>query len=234
MKPILKINKLQKKFVLHNQNGAILDVLRGFSLEINEGEIVALCGPSGVGKSTLLKAIYGTYRVDGGSIQCFYDDQWLDITCATPREILSLRNSMIGYVSQFLRVIPRVPALDIVAEPAIELGESEDSARRKAAALLDRLRIPEELFALSPLTFSGGEQQRVNIARALSAPRKLTLFDEPTASLDPDNRRTVLDMIVQLRNAGNAIVGIFHDANDRKILGTRDIDISVQDGVSHA
>lgn len=234
MHSILKITKLQKKFLLHNQNGAVLDVLRGISLEVGEREIVALCGPSGIGKSSLLKALYGTYRVNGGTIEYRLDDHWLDLTRATAREILNLRKMMIGYVSQFLRVIPRVPTLDIVAEPAIELGESEEAARQRAADLLDKLRIPEELFSLSPLTFSGGEQQRVNIARALSAPRKLTLFDEPTASLDPVNRQTVLEMIAHLRESGNAIVGIFHDARDREILGAREIDLSIQDELSHA
>ncbi|MEM9473555.1 MAG: phosphonate C-P lyase system protein PhnL [Pseudomonadota bacterium] len=216
---------MDKQFVLHTQNGAVLDVLRGTSLVVKAGEIATLCGPSGAGKSSLLKAVFGTYRVNGGRILVRHGDDSIDVAAAAPREMSALRRDVIGYVSQFLRVIPRVPALDIVADPAIEQGVTPDDARARAADLLQRLRIPDNLFNLSPLTFSGGEQQRVNIARAMAAPRPLMLFDEPTASLDPENRATVLHMIAGLRDSGTAVLGIFHDPADRKTLGARDIDM---------
>ncbi len=225
-KPILSVERISKQFVLHTQNGAILDVLKSVSLKVHAGEITAMCGPSGAGKSSLLKAVYGTYRVCGGRIVVRRDDNSCDVAAASPRAIAALRRDTIGYVSQFLRVIPRVPAIDIVAEPAIEQGTRPYEARARAAALLRRLRIPDNLLKLSPLTFSGGEQQRVNIARAMAAPRPLMLFDEPTASLDPENRATVLEMIAGLRHRGTAILGIFHDPADRSTLAAREIEIS--------
>ncbi len=224
-KPVLSVEQIDKQFVLHTQNSAVLDVLRATSVTVKAGEIAALCGPSGAGKSSLLKAVYGTYRVNGGRILVRHGNDIIDVATAAPRKISALRRDAIGYVSQFLRVIPRVPALDIVADPAIEQGVTPHDARVRAADLLQRLRIPDNLFNLSPLTFSGGEQQRVNIARAMSAPRPLMLFDEPTASLDPENRATVLQMIASLRDSGTAVLGIFHDPADRQTLGARDIDM---------
>lgn len=223
---VLSVDQVNKQFVLHTQNGAVLDVLRGVSLSVHGGEIAALCGPSGAGKSSLLKAVYGTYRIGGGRILVRHKGGTCDVAVAPPRQISALRRDTIGYVSQFLRVIPRIPAIDIVADPAIEQGMKPDAARARATELLTRLRIPDNLLHLSPLTFSGGEQQRVNIARAMAAPRPLMLFDEPTASLDPQNRATVLDMIADLRKSGTAILGIFHDPADRRTLAARDIDMA--------
>ena len=222
---VLDVEQLDKQFTLHTQNGAVLNVLEKVNLTVSAGEIVALCGPSGAGKSSLLKSVYGTYRVNGGKINIMSENGMLDIAKAEPREIIELRTKTIGYVSQFLRVIPRVSTLDIVANAAIEIGTEEKDARALAVDLLERLRIPAALHELSPLTFSGGEQQRVNIARAMSAPRPLMLFDEPTASLDPVNRETVLGMIRDLSEAGTAVLGIFHDPKDREKLGTRDFEL---------
>jgi len=224
--PVLSVRQLSKCFVLYHQNGTVLDVLNGIGLDVNAGEIAALTGPSGAGKSSLLKAIYGTYRVNSGSIVVRHDGIETDIATAPPRIVSALRANTIGYVSQFLRVIPRVPALEIVADPAIEMGMDREAAMDRARELLTILRIPDHLVSLSPLTFSGGEQQRVNIARAVAAPRPLMLFDEPTASLDPANRETVLGLIASLRDAGTAVLGIFHDPADRKSLGARDIQIA--------
>lgn len=222
---VLSIEQLKKSFVLHTQNGAVLNILDGVDLTVSSGEIVALCGPSGAGKSSLIKAVFGTYRVNGGRISIFTDAGVVDIVNAPAREMVDLRTHTIGYVSQFLRVIPRVSTIDIVAGAAIEIGISEHDARERAKALLEELRIPEPLHTLSPLTFSGGEQQRVNIARAMSAPRPLMLFDEPTASLDPQNRETVLRMIRDLADNGTAVLGIFHNPQDRKQLRTRDFEM---------
>jgi alpha-D-ribose 1-methylphosphonate 5-triphosphate synthase subunit PhnL len=219
----LRIRQLRKQFVLHTQNGAVLDVLQGVDLDVKPGEIVALCGPSGAGKSSLLKAVYGTYRVDGGEIIIAHNGREIDLTTANPREIVDMRKRSIGYVSQFLRVIPRVSTLDIVSNGAIELGTGPEKARMDAVSLLERLRIPAALHELSPLTFSGGEQQRVNIARAMSSPKSLMLFDEPTASLDPQNRQTVLSMLRDLADQGTAVLGIFHDPADRAEIGAREV-----------
>lgn len=227
---ILTIERLEKTFTLHTQNGVVLRVLENVSLEISPREIVALCGPSGAGKSSLLKSIYGTYRVSGGSINILTDVGLVDISNANPRQITELRHHTIGYVSQFLRVIPRVSTLDIVSSAAIEAGANEAQAQERASELLEALRIPASLHGLSPLTFSGGEQQRVNIARALSAPRPLMLFDEPTASLDPQNRETVLKMIRELAANGTAVLGIFHNPGDRAKLGAREFEMQqIQD-----
>lgn len=223
MTTILEIKQLSKQFTLYTQNDAVLDVLREVNLNVSSGEIVALCGPSGAGKSSLLKAVYGTYRANGGSINILDHGELINLVSADPRQIINLRKHTIGYVSQFLRVIPRVATIDIVANAAIEMGSLEGTAKGKAVELLEKLRIPKALHDLSPLTFSGGEQQRVNIARAMSAPRPLMLFDEPTASLDPKNRETVLKMIKELASKGTAVLGIFHDPKDREVLGTRDI-----------
>lgn len=231
---ILDVRQVKKTFTLHTQNGAVLDVLNGVDLEVRRREIVALCGPSGSGKSSLLKSVFGTYRVDGGHINVRDHTGFKNIATAAPREIAQLRTDTIGYVTQFLRVIPRVSTRDIVANAAIETGTDNAKAYARAEDLLTQLRIPEALHTLSPLTFSGGEQQRVNIARAMSAPRPLMLFDEPTASLDPQNRATVIHMIRDLAASGTAVLGIFHDPKDRAELGAREFHLKDTESLAHA
>lgn len=216
---------LGKTFVLHNQGGQKIPVFGGLDLTVNKGECVVLHGPSGAGKSTLMRALYGNYLVDQGSIKVNHNSDWVDMSRAEPQKILAVRKSTMGYVSQFLRAIPRVSALDIVAEPLMILGEDESKARARAGELLTRLRVPESLWTLAPATFSGGEQQRVNIARGFSADFPILLLDEPTASLDAKNRETVTDMISEATARGTAIVGIFHDEDVRKAVGTRLFDI---------
>jgi alpha-D-ribose 1-methylphosphonate 5-triphosphate synthase subunit PhnL len=214
-KPMLQMNKLSKQFLLHLQNSTTLTVLQDFNLILSPGECVRLSGPSGMGKSTVLKLAYGNYRASAGEILVRdTEGQYIDMTQASARAVLHLRAHSMGYVSQFLRVIPRVAAIDIVAEPLLENGlelVSREQAREEAAHWLTRLRIPEALWQLPPATFSGGEQQRINLARSFIKPRPLLLLDEPTASLDPVNTQTVIEMIVQARNQGAAILGIFHD-----------------------
>lgn len=213
--PMLQMNKLSKQFLLHLQNSTALTVLQNFNLTLSPGECVRLSGPSGMGKSTILKLAYGNYRASAGEILVRdIDGQYIDMTQASARAVLHLRAHSMGYVSQFLRVIPRVAAIDIVAEPLLENGldlMSREQAREEAAHWLTRLRIPEALWHLPPATFSGGEQQRINLARSFIKPRPLLLLDEPTASLDPVNTQTVIEMIVQARAQGVAILGIFHD-----------------------
>ena len=227
--PVIEVENLAKSFVLHNQGGALLPVLNAVSLRVHAGECVVLQGPSGAGKSTLLKCIYANYRASSGSIRVRHGGGRIDVAAAGSRELLALRRDTLGYVSQFLRVIPRVPALDIVAEPLAELaGEDEPalaSARAAAEQLLLRLRIPRRLWGLPPATFSGGEQQRINIARSLIRRKPVLLLDEPTASLDADNRITVTHLIKEAREAGCAVLGIVHDARVRDAIATRVIDM---------
>jgi alpha-D-ribose 1-methylphosphonate 5-triphosphate synthase subunit PhnL len=221
MEEVLRINGLAKRFRLHLQGQIEIPVFSGFNLSLVKGEVLAVTGPSGMGKSSLLKLIYGTYKTDSGRIEVKHDDGWVDVAAGEPRTVLDVRRRTIGYVTQFLRVIPRVPAIDIVAEPLLERGIEGKRATTRAGELLSRLSIPERLWHLSPVTFSGGEQQRVNIARGFAAHHPIMLLDEPTASLDEDNRRRVLSLIIESRDRGSAIIGIFHDARERAQVATR-------------
>jgi alpha-D-ribose 1-methylphosphonate 5-triphosphate synthase subunit PhnL len=225
MATALKIEKLCKEFTLHQQGGVRIAVLDNVSLEVDGGEAVAITGPSGRGKSSLLKLIYGSYKATSGAIRVFHDGAWIDAVNAEPRDMIVIRRQTIGYVTQFLRVIPRVPALDIVAEPLIERGIAPGKAEERAKDLLSRLNIPEELWPLSPMTFSGGEQQRVNIARGFAAHHPVLLLDEPTASLDDENRGRVLTLVAEARAAGSAIVAVFHDEAERRRACSREVSL---------
>ncbi|MBO9407932.1 phosphonate C-P lyase system protein PhnL [Shimia sp. R9_1] len=220
---MIEIRDLSKTFTLHNQGSAVIPVMDGANLSVARGECVALTGASGAGKSTLMRMIYGNYLAAGGSIVV----DGVDVVQAEPREILALRREVLGYVSQFLRVVPRVPTLDVVAEPLLAVGVEAEAARERARDLLTQLRIPERLWQLSPTSFSGGEQQRVNIARGFAHSYPAMLLDEPTASLDATNRATVLGLIEEAKARGAAIVGIFHDEAARDQVCDREIDVSV-------
>lgn len=211
----IDVGGLGKRFRLHTQGGVEIEVFRNLEFGVRFGECVALHGPSGCGKSTLLRALYANYMVGEGAIRVRHGDAWVDMASAEPRAVLSVRRRTMGYVSQFLRVIPRVPALEIVAEPLRLRGIDPDQARRQAGAMLARLNVPERLWGLAPATFSGGEQQRVNIARGFIAEMPILLLDEPTAALDAANRAIVAELILERKAAGTAIVGIFHDAEIR-------------------
>lgn len=220
---MIEIKNLTKTFTLHNQGSVVIPVMDAAELSVARGECVALTGASGAGKSTLMRMIYGNYLAAGGSIVV----DGVDVVTAEPREILALRREVLGYVSQFLRVVPRVPTLDVVAEPLFAVGVETDAARDRARELLARLNIPERLWSLSPTSFSGGEQQRVNIARGFAHTYPAMLLDEPTASLDAANRETVLSLIEEAKARGAAIVGIFHDEAARDRVCDREIDVSV-------
>jgi len=223
---MLKAEGLSKSFVLHNQGGVRLDVFTGLELEVRRGECLILAGPSGAGKSSLLRSLYANYKPQAGSVLVRHGDEIVDLCTAEPYEILEVRRRTLGYVSQFLRVIPRVPTIDLVVEPLAIRGVDPAVARQRAGDLLTRLRIPEALWGLPPATFSGGEQQRVNIAMTFVQDYPILLLDEPTASLDLDNRRTVMDLIAEARQRGAAVVGIFHDAEVRATVGTRSYDLT--------
>jgi len=223
--PALVVEGLRKTFTLHTQGGIYLPVLRGVDLTVYPGECVVLTDPSGSGKSTLLRSIYANYRPQSGRILVAHDGGRVDMVSAEPRELLAVRRRTIGYVSQFLRVIPRVPALDVVIEPLRAFGMPRDAALERGRALLARLRIPERLWSLSPVTFSGGEQQRVNISRGFIAEFSVLLLDEPTASLDAASRAIAVDLIREARERGAAIVGTFHDAEVREAVATRAVSL---------
>ena len=206
---MLEAEGLAKAFTLHLQGGTRIPVLADATLTVSAGECVALAGPSGAGKSTLMRCLYGNYRADTGHVRVRHRGALVDIARAAPRLVLEVRRESIGYVSQFLRVVPRVSALDIVREAG---GD---------ASLLTRLNIAPRLQALPPATFSGGEQQRVNIARGFAGGHKVLLLDEPTASLDPANRDVVVAMITEAKSQGCAIIGIFHDAAVRDAVADR-------------
>lgn len=224
--PVLKVEGLAKSFTLHLQGGRRLPVLGGIDLAVAPGDSVALVGPSGAGKSTLMRALYGNYLAGQGRILVAHDGAMVDIASADPRLIVSVRRRTIGYVSQFLRVIPRVSTVAIVAEPARRAGLGEAEAFDRARTLLARLNLPEALWDLPPATFSGGEQQRVNLARGFAYPYPVMLLDEPTASLDPANRAVVIGLIEEAKARGAALVGIFHDREVREAVATRSIEVT--------
>ena len=221
----LKVSNLEKTFTMHLRGGLTLPVMHGAALHVEAGECVVLGGPSGIGKSSILKMIYGNYAVDSGSIEILHDDEVHDIATASPRQVLEIRRRTLGYVSQFLRTVPRVGALDIVAEPLAARGTPAGEARDIAARMLARLNLPEALWQLPPATFSGGEQQRVNIARGFITDHPVLLLDEPTASLDAANRAVVVDMIREKKSQGVALLGIFHDEDVRASVADRIVDV---------
>jgi alpha-D-ribose 1-methylphosphonate 5-triphosphate synthase subunit PhnL len=218
---MLRTEGLFKTFTLHLRDGMRLPVLNGIDLQISQGECVVLSGPSGAGKTTLMRSLYGNYRAGGGHIHVRHQGQVIDLASASPREILAIRHATLGYVSQFLRVVPRVPALDIVSEALTAHGISQHEARERAAELLLRFNIPRRLHAIPPATFSGGEQQRVNLARGFIAGHPILLLDEPTASLDSENRAVVTRMVAEAKAKGTAIVAICHDEDVRDVIADR-------------
>ena len=226
MRTRLCLNDVGKTFTMHLQGGLAIPVVAGVSFAVDAGECVVLGGPSGAGKSSILKMIYGNYRCERGQILVTEDEKIVNIASAAPRQVLALRQKTIGYVSQFLRVIPRVSAENVVAEPLIAQGTGEAAARKVARDLLARLNVPETLWGLPPATFSGGEQQRVNIARGFIAHYPLLLLDEPTASLDAANRAVVIDLVNEKKQQGVAMLGILHDLDVREVIADRVVDVS--------
>jgi len=222
----LELSGVSKSFTMHLQGGVRLSVVADVAFAVGAGECVVLDGPSGVGKSSVLKMIFGSYRCDRGQILVRRGTQRADIASVAPRRILALRKDTIGYVSQFLRAVPRVPTIDVVAEPLVLNGAPRDAARKSATELLRRLNIPAALWGLPPATFSGGEQQRVNVARGLLPDLPLLLLDEPTASLDAANCEVVTDLIAEKKRRGTAIVAVVHDPKVRNDIADRIVDLT--------
>jgi alpha-D-ribose 1-methylphosphonate 5-triphosphate synthase subunit PhnL len=226
MNAMIDISQAEKTFTMHLQGGVQLPVVRGVSFQVHAGECVVLSGPSGAGKSSILKMIFGNYRCDSGRIGIRHQGAVIDLASAEPRQVLNVRRATIGYVSQFLRAVPRVATIDVVAEPLIANGVARTEARQQAGSLLRVLNIPERLWALPPSTFSGGEQQRVNIARGFISDLPILLLDEPTASLDAANRAVVVELIAQKKARGVAMVAIVHDDEIRRLIADRIIDVT--------
>ena len=222
----LSVRNLAKTFTMHLRGGISLPVVENVTFDINAGECVVLGGPSGAGKSSILKMVYGNYGVDSGEVLIAHDGRQIDLASADPRTVLTLRRDAIGYVSQFLRTVPRVSALDVVAEPLVVRGVDKYEAQKRAGEMLSRLNLPERLWSLPPATFSGGEQQRVNIARGFITHHPVLLLDEPTASLDAANRAVVVGMIAQKKREGVAMLGIFHDEDVRAEVADRIVDVT--------
>jgi len=219
--PLIVVEDLAKTFVLHNADAAAIPVFSRLRLEVGPGECVVLAGESGVGKSTLMRAIYGNYLPTAGAVRVLHDGEYVDITRADPHQVIDVRRRTLGYVSQFLRVIPRISTLQLVMEPLLENGVDPAEARGRAERLLSALRLPRAHWDLPPATFSGGEQQRVNIARSFIRNYPVLLLDEPTASLDAENRAIVVTLIREALAAGAAMIGIFHDHDVRDAVATR-------------
>lgn len=224
--PAILVDGLAKTFTLYNQGGAGIPVFDRLHLSVKPGECVVLAGESGVGKSTLMRTIFGNYLPTQGRVEVLHDGRYVDITSAEPHMVLEIRRRTLGYVSQFLRVIPRISTLDLTMEPLLENGVDPDEARERAIAVLQALRLPQAHWDLPPATFSGGEQQRVNIARSFVREYPILLLDEPTASLDAANRAIVVDLIRAALDKGTAMIGIFHDADVRDAVATRLFQVS--------
>ncbi|WP_417671260.1 phosphonate C-P lyase system protein PhnL [Roseibium sp.] len=222
----LYLNNVGKSFTMHLQGGSTIPVVTNVDFSVKASECVVLGGASGAGKSSILKMIYGNYRCDQGQILITCGDEIVNMADAQPRRVLALRQNTIGYVSQFLRVIPRVSAVEVVAEPLIAQGADAELALSKARDLLTRLNVPERLWTLPPATFSGGEQQRVNIARGFIADYPILLLDEPTASLDAANRSVVVELVDEKKAKGVAMLGILHDQDVRDRIADHIIDVT--------
>ena len=232
---VLDVVALGKRFTMHLRAGLELAVLDDVTFSAGPGECIALTGPSGRGKSTLMKCLYGNYGIDRGHVLVRAAHGIVDLATASPQEVLALRRRDLSYVSQFLRVVPRVPALDVVAQRVVDTDPMADDgadandrydarlerARDDVRSLLARLRLPAALWDLPPATFSGGEQQRVNIARGFVVPARVLLLDEPTASLDATNRDVVVELIQEAKQRGTTVIGIFHDPAVRDAVATR-------------
>lgn len=222
----IKVRNISKEFTVHTRGGIKINGYDDINFEVHKGEFISLYGPSGMGKSSILKALYRTYTTTSGDILFTKEDGTsINIASCDESTMLDLRKNDIGYVSQFLQVLPRISAVDVVAQPLIDKGEIVEVAQQKAKEMLAYLSIKEELFDVSPLTFSGGEQQRVNIAKGIIAPKSVLLLDEPTASLDKTNTMKVIEKLLEIKKQGVAMIGIFHDLDAMRAISDKVYDL---------
>lgn len=210
--PILEVCQLKKAFHLHLVDGRSIEPFADISFQVGKGELFMITGKSGIGKTTILKCIYRTYLTTSGDIW-YHSQRFGHVNIAKVSEdvVLMLREHELAFCSQFLKVLPRVPAVDITAEPLVKRGVVREEARKEAECWLRRLGIEQSRWQASPVTFSGGEQQRLNLARAFIARPRFLLLDEPTASLDATSKSIVLEMICEARAAGVTILTVSHD-----------------------
>jgi alpha-D-ribose 1-methylphosphonate 5-triphosphate synthase subunit PhnL len=221
---MLTVDRLQKTFRLHLLGGRPLPALVDVSLRVRAGELVAVLGTSGSGKSTLLKCLSRTYLPTGGhAVFSSLRFGRVDLVTAADPVVVALRAGEIAMVSQFLYAVPRRPADLLVAEPLLRAGVDRTIARVCARALLSRLLLPERLHDGYPATFSGGERQRVNLARAMIGTPRLLLLDEPTSALDPTTRAAAWELIRERVADGAAAIGVFHDMSTVEELASRTI-----------
>jgi alpha-D-ribose 1-methylphosphonate 5-triphosphate synthase subunit PhnL len=209
---MITVKHLTKKFELRLDHEMNVNPFEDLSFQVSKGQFMGIAGPSGIGKSTILKCIYRTYLPTSGEI--LYDSAkygTIDLVTASEREMFHLRKEEISYVSQFLRVIPRVSAVDVVAERLLPAGVSLQDARAQAEKMLERLNIPRKLYQGFPATFSGGEQQRINLARAFIVRPRMMILDEPTASLDKLTKASVVEILQEMKAHGTTMMGVFHD-----------------------
>lgn len=216
---MLEVNNLTKAFQMHLVDGRTIEPFSNISFRVPQGQVFVISGKSGIGKTTILKCIYRTYLTTKGEIW-YASQQFGRVNMATlgEEQVVTLRERELGFCSQFLKVLPRVPALDITAEPLLKRGMAREQARPIAAQWLARLGIEESRWQASPVTFSGGEQQRLNLARAFIAAPRLLLLDEPTASLDAVSKAIVLEMIAEAKAAGVTILTVSHDTESLTTL----------------
>jgi len=208
--PILRVEAYSKQFELHEQ-GKVIPSSCNVNLSVYSGRLTALIGPTGAGKSTVLKGIYRTYLPSSGRlIYQTASGHEIDLAQADEHQILELRRTEIAYVTQFLHALPRQATEDVVAQPLLLKGMDKTQARNLARNMLAAMNLPERLWNISPATFSGGEKQRVNLARGLVSRPRLLLLDEPTASLDPKTTDKVVRLIENLKDEGVAMLAIFH------------------------
>lgn len=210
---VLSVHGLSKTFEMHVLGDTQVVGLDDVSFDVREGEFLAIVGESGSGKSSLLKCLYRTYDPSSGEVVYHGPDGDVDLASCSDRAVIALRGDAIGYTSQFLDEIPRVPAVDVVARPLVEQGADRADARSTARDLLSALSVPEALWQAYPATFSGGERQRVNLAQALAPKPDLLLLDEPTSALDPETRRAAIDLLSSYLGSETTVVGVFHDTD---------------------
>ena len=222
---ILEVNDLSKIFHLYILHNKRIEALKQINFTMKEGEIIGLTGKSGSGKSSLMKCIYRTYLASSGEIIYASRSGNIDMVKADDHHVIELRKNEITYCSQFLSVIPRVSAVDVVCENLFRVEKDKQLARNKAKEMLEALGLPVELWDAFPVTFSGGEQQRINVARAIIAEPRFLLIDEPTASLDTKTKDIVIDLILELKKNGTSVLCISHDEYTLERLVDRRLDL---------